>query len=130
RDDMPDVYASLDLMVLPSLREAMPMCLLEALAAGRPVIATTVGSVPSVVIHEETGLLTAPGDVGATAAGIIRLLRDQELASRLASQGRAHVARQFSAEATARSYMREYDRILAGRSSGARPQANCRESEV
>ena len=63
RDDMPGVYASLDMVVLPSLIESMPMCLLEAMAAGKPVIATRVGAVPKLIIPEQTGLLLDPSDV-------------------------------------------------------------------
>ncbi len=79
RKDMPGVYASLDIAVLPSLVESMPMCLLEAMASSRPVIATRVGAVPRLVIPEETGLLLKPGDVNELTSAILRLLQDATL---------------------------------------------------
>jgi glycosyltransferase involved in cell wall biosynthesis len=115
RDDMPEVYASLDVAVLPSLVEALPMCLLEAMAAGKPVIATRVGAVPNVVIDEQTGLLLEPGDVNALAAAIAKLLSDRELANRLAENGREHVARNYSARAMASAYIEKYAEVLASR---------------
>lgn len=123
RDDMPRVYASLDMVVLPSLIESMPMCLLEAMAASRPVIATRVGAVPKLINHEQTGLLLEPGDVGGLAGAILLLLRDTELARRLAENGRAHVARHYSAEAMAKNYMGQYQEVLASRRNRTGKQA-------
>jgi glycosyltransferase involved in cell wall biosynthesis len=112
RDDMPAVYASLDIVVLPSFKEAMPMCLLEALAAAKPVVATAVGAVPKVVIPGVTGLLCEPGDGHALSMAILRLLRDPELGRTLGSHGRAHVARHFAAEVVGRSYIGLYQEAL------------------
>lgn len=115
RDDMPEVYASLDMVVLPSLVESMPMCLLEAMAAGKPVIATRVGAVPKMIDSEQTGLLTETGDVDGLAAAILRLLGDPALASALGENGRANAVRDFSAAAMARSYLGQYEQVLASR---------------
>lgn len=112
RDDMPAVYASLDIVVLPSFMEAMPMCLLEALAAAKPVVATAVGAVPKVIVPGVTGLLCEPGDSRALSAAILRLLRDPELACALGNRGRAHIARNFAAEAMGRSYIDLYQEAL------------------
>jgi len=112
RDDMPAVYASLDIVVLPSFMEAMPMCLLEALSAGRPVVATTVGAIPKVVVPGVTGLLCEPGDANALSMAILRLLREPELGRTLGNYGRAHVARHFSAEVVGRSYIGLYREAL------------------
>ncbi len=112
REDMPAVYASLDMVVLPSYQEAMPMCLLEALAAARPVIATTVGAIPKVIVPGVTGLLCEPGDANALSMAILRLLRDPELARTLGQHGRAHVARNFAAEVVGRSYIGLYQEAL------------------
>jgi len=117
RGDMPEVYASLDLVVLPSLVEALPMCLLEAMAAGRPVIATRVGMVPHVVLHERTGLLVDPGDPTALAGSIERLLRDRELAARLGAAGRERASEEFSAEVMAKQYLELYSQVLSERGS-------------
>lgn len=123
RDDMPGIYASLDIVVLPSLIEALPMCLLEAMAAGRPVIATRVGAIPRLIQSGKNGLLLDPGDVNGLAAAILRLLGDPELARRLGESGRAHVAHHFSAAAMARSYIGHYQQLLAQRRSTVQDQA-------
>jgi len=112
RDDMPAVYASLDIVVLPSFQEAMPMCLLEALAAARPVVATAVGAIPKVVVPGLTGLLCEPGDAQALSMSLLRLLRVPELGRRLGNHGRAHVTRHFAAEVVAESYMALYREAL------------------
>jgi glycosyltransferase involved in cell wall biosynthesis len=111
RHDMPGVYASLDMVVLPSFIESMPMCLLEAMAAGKPAIATRVGAVSGMIVSEQTGVLLEPGDVKGLTEAILRLLADNELASRLGRNGRARVARDFSAEAMARNYLRQYEQL-------------------
>jgi glycosyltransferase involved in cell wall biosynthesis len=121
-DDMPGVYASLDMVVLPSFAESMPMCLLEAMAAGRPVVATTVGSVPKLILPEETGFLVEPGDVNGLASAILRLLENPELAAQMGNSGRARIVDHFSAEQMARSYLRQYEEVLSGRTHGNRKE--------
>ncbi len=120
RRDMPGVYASLDVLTLPSYEENMPMCLLEALAAGTPVVATRVGAVAKLIVPEETGLLIEPGDAAWLAASILRLLRDPEEARKLGANGQAHAMREFSAEGTAGQYAVLYERALEGRDGGRR----------
>jgi glycosyltransferase involved in cell wall biosynthesis len=115
RNDMPGVYASLDMLVLPSLNEATPMCLLEAMAAGVPVVATKVGSVPRLIIPDSTGVLLEPGDADAIGEAILRLLEDPDRARRLAEAGRSHVVRRFSAVAMAGTYVELYQEALARR---------------
>lgn len=112
RDDMPAIYAALDIVVLPSFKEAMPMCLLEALAAARPVIATSVGAIPQLVIPGVTGLLFEPGDVNALSAAMLRLLREPELGRKLGRHGHAHVARHFASEVVGKSYIGLYQEAL------------------
>ncbi len=123
REDMPGVYASLDAVVLPSFIEALPMCLLEAMAASKPVIATRVGAVPELIQSEETGLLLDPGDLDGLAGAILRLLGNPELARRLGENGRAHVARHFSAEAMAKNYIAKYQQVLRCRPTAVDSQA-------
>jgi glycosyltransferase involved in cell wall biosynthesis len=115
RKDMPGVYASLDMVVLPSLMESMPMCLLEAMASGKPVVATRVGAVSKLVSSEENGLLLESGDKSGLVDAMLRLLGDPVFASRLGQNGRERVVQHFSAAAMARCYIRQYERVLRSR---------------
>jgi glycosyltransferase involved in cell wall biosynthesis len=91
RRDLVRVYADLDVVALSSLNEGSPVVLIEALASARPVVATSVGGVPEVVIHGQTGLTVPGSDVAALAESILTLLRDRPLADRLRQAGRQHV---------------------------------------
>ncbi len=115
--DMPAVYASIDILVLPSLSEGMPMTLIEAMVAGRPVIASRVGDIPKLVKHGETGLLVEPGSPEALKQAISQLLSDPALRSELALQGQQWASEQFSAGTMARRYQDVYRDILLNRSS-------------
>jgi glycosyltransferase involved in cell wall biosynthesis len=81
-------YRIANLAVLSSLTEGSPNALLEAMAAGVPVVATNVGGIPEIVTHEESALLVPPGDVDGMAAAVAKLLADASLASRLVARGR------------------------------------------
>lgn len=109
RTDMPGVYASLDLFALSSIDEGMPMTILEALAARRPVVATRVGAVDRLVIHEKTGLLTEARDIAGLRNAMLRCLRDRAFALELAENGEKHVRDSYSAEAMARNYLTLYE---------------------
>ena len=115
RRDTASLLASADLFVLPSVLEGLPLAVLEAMAARLPVVATDAGGTGEVVRDGETGLLVPPGDVGALAIAIRRLLDDRTAADRLARAGQALVSQRFSAAATARSVMDVYDQLLEGR---------------
>ena len=120
RNDMPAVYASFDLLVLPSLCEAMPMCVLEAMAAGKAVIATTVGSVPEVVDPEQTGILVEPGNVDSLAKALLRLIDSPRDRRRMGANGRIRATQHFSATAMSKTYLELYQRVVAVHKSGER----------
>jgi succinoglycan biosynthesis protein ExoA len=86
-----------DVVANCSLTEGIPNAVLEAMAAGTPVVATAVGGVPALVKDRETGLLVSPANAGALARGVAEALRDVEFASRLGHAGRAWVQERFSA---------------------------------
>jgi len=115
RNDIPAVLAAADLFCLPSRMEGLPNVLLEAGAAGVPVVATRVGGVPEVVVDGRTGILVPPGRPEAMADAIDRLIREPALARRLADAGRKRVERRFSAEVATRKYQMLYESIAARR---------------
>lgn len=115
RDDMPSVYASLDVSVLPSLMEGMPMTILEALAAARAVVATRVGAIPQLIRSEETGLLVDPGNTEQLRDALLRLLRDGDLRQRLGERGRKLAEKHYSAKAMAQNYIKLYETALIKR---------------
>jgi len=115
RDDIPDLLASCDVFVLPSLFEGLPISVLEAMAAGKPVIATAIGGTDEAVVHGETGLLVPPADADALAAAIRTVLSDPVLAQRLAAAGKARVYEKFSAETMMQGLMEIYDDLLSSR---------------
>ncbi len=105
-----DLLARAGVFVLPSHAEGLPMSLLEAMAAGCPVVASAVGGIPDLVIDGENGLLVPPGDRGALATALARILRDRELAQRLGRAARATIAQRYTAE---RSLVR-LEQVYAG----------------
>jgi len=86
----------IDIMVLPSLREGLPMVALEAMASGVPVIATRVGGTPEVISDRETGLLVASEDLRALKASIESLITDKNLMEQLRNNARKKVEAEFS----------------------------------
>lgn len=83
RDDIPGLWAAADLGVMTSRHEGLPRAVVEALASGRPVVATAVDGTPEVVVEGVNGFLFAPGDIPAAAAAILRIRRDSSLYQRL-----------------------------------------------
>ncbi len=115
-----DWLHALDIVVLTSRTESLPNCILEAMAAGRPVVATQVGGVPEVVEHGTTGFLAAAGDTSAIAASIVKLLRDPNAAAAMGAAGRQRIEREFTPEKTVARLERLYDRLLRERQPAAR----------
>ena len=98
RNDIPDLLAASDSMLLASLNEGLPRIGIEAMAAGKPVIATDVGGTSEVVINNETGILVQPKDIATTAAKLIGLIDDSELCTRLGEVGRRRVQQNYSVD--------------------------------
>jgi glycosyltransferase involved in cell wall biosynthesis len=112
RQDIPQLLAACDLFVLPSLFEGLPLSVLEAMAAGKPVIATDIGGTNEAVVHRETGLLVPPGNPVELAAAIRDLLTNRSLAACLAEAGRRRVQQKFSSEAMVQGVTRVYDELV------------------
>jgi glycosyltransferase involved in cell wall biosynthesis len=95
-------YGIANLAVLSSRSEGSPNALLEAMAAGVPVVATSVGGIPEIVKHEESALLVPPGDIDSMAAAVAKLLTDPSLAKRFVERGRMLVLVKHSPQARAK----------------------------
>ena len=113
RDDVPELLATADLFVLSSRSEGLPLSILEAMAAGLPVVASRVGGIPEVVVDGETGLLVPPGDPQRLADAVERLLADPSLRRRLGEAGRRRVAEHFDLASVQRAHLDLYRRELA-----------------
>jgi glycosyltransferase involved in cell wall biosynthesis len=116
RRDIYDVMAALDIFVLPSHSEGLPMSLLEAMALSRPVVASDVGGIPEVIQHGINGLLVPPGDEEGLTRACLELLRNREYATRLGARARQTVERAFSHERSGAALLNVY-RSLAPMSS-------------
>ena len=98
REDIADILAAADLFVLPSLSEGFPFVLLEALAMGRPVVASRVNGVPELIEDHKTGLLVPARDPQALAAAIREVLSDPTAALKMGADGRAVVRERFTVD--------------------------------
>ena len=125
RDDLRDIMPLFDVFVLPSLNEGMGRVLVEAMAAGRPIVASRVGGIPDLVTHGETGLLVTPRDEAALAGSISLLLGSPAEARRMGAMGRLK-CREFSLQAMIAKLDDLYRGLLAARLSvGLPPAPNC-----
>jgi glycosyltransferase involved in cell wall biosynthesis len=120
RSDVLELLAACDLFVLPSLFEGLPVSVLEAMAAGKPVVATAIGGTDEAMIHQETGLLVPPGDPGALVTAIRTLLSDPGLSQRVGAAGRQRVQQLFSVETMVGRITRLYEDVLGTRAGNGR----------
>jgi glycosyltransferase involved in cell wall biosynthesis len=113
RDDMPDLLAAADIVVLPSLFEGLPISLLEAMAAGKPVIATRIGGTDELVTSGHDGVLVEPKNSDALAGAISALLADPGRAQELGASAARTVAERFSATAMCKRVAEVYGELAA-----------------
>ncbi len=95
---MDAVLAAGTVVLVSSYREGMPHVVLEAMAAGTPIVATGVAGIPEMIEHGRDGLLVEPGDPDATAAAVLQLLSDRESARTMAESARRRILGEFSLE--------------------------------
>jgi glycosyltransferase involved in cell wall biosynthesis len=118
RHDLDRIYADLDVVVLTSANEGSPVSLIEAMAAGRPVVATEVGGVPDLVEHGVNGVLGRAGDPSATAEAIAALLADPERRRVMGEAGRKRVRDAYTIDQLVSDMDRLYTELLPGRQRG------------
>lgn len=111
-DDVPSCLSAMDLFVLPSLNEGMGRALIEAMAAGLPVVATNVGGVPAIVQDKHTGFLVPPGNADAIAKSLEQYLQDPELAKTMGAAGREHISGKFDVSALIQGVESVYEEAL------------------
>lgn len=107
-----EVLIGADIFLLPSETESFGLAALEALSCHVPVIATSVGGLPEVVVDGENGYLFPVGDVDSMARAVLRLLRDEELRSQFGAAGRRRAVEQFNEAAVVKRYRRIYRQVL------------------
>jgi glycosyltransferase involved in cell wall biosynthesis len=114
RTDLPRLLPALDVFLFPTLREAMGIALIEAMAAGVPVVATRVGGIPEVVV-EGTGVLVSPSDPVGMADQVGRVLRQPALRGSLVEAARERVRSEYSSARMATRTLAVYQAMLARR---------------
>jgi glycosyltransferase involved in cell wall biosynthesis len=116
RSDVDKLLPGSDVFILSSKREGFPMSILEAMAAGLPVIATNVGGIPEVIKDGENGILVPPQDKVSLANAICRVLDDHEFAAGLASKARLTIENNYSLTTITEAYSRIYLSLSKGSS--------------
>jgi len=113
RNDVPDLLAAADVFVMPSLWEGLPLAILEAMFARRPIVASRTSGIPEAIVHDRNGLLTPPGDVESLAAALRTIMGDPGLRERLAANARKDAEAKFTIDAMVNSYVNLYRTGLA-----------------
>ena len=113
RRDVPDLLAACDVFVLSSRQEGFPITILEAMAAGKPVVATDVGGCAEAVADGETGLIVPPDNPKALAEAIKHILDHPDEARRMGEAGRRRVEEHFTVEAMVAKHVEVYERVIA-----------------
>jgi glycosyltransferase involved in cell wall biosynthesis len=112
QDPVQPFLASLDLYVHPALMEGFGIAVVEAMAMGKAVVATTTGGLPEVVAQGVTGLLVPPGDVESLAATVVSLLEDKARREQMGRNGKARAQERFSLDASVKQMEQFYGEVL------------------
>jgi glycosyltransferase involved in cell wall biosynthesis len=113
RQDIPRLLAAMDVYVQASVNEGLSLSILEAMAAGKAIVATDVGGAQEVLTHQETGILITPGSSSAIALAIADLLNHPQKRARLAASAKDHVAQEFGVERMVEGYRRVYEHLVS-----------------
>lgn len=118
-EEMPGLYDQVDLYINASLIDNMPTSLIEAFAAGTPVVTSGAGGIPMIIDHERTGLMVPPKDHEALGRAALRLLRDPDLALRMARAARAECERKYTWQIVREQWMDAYRELVLGGLAGS-----------
>jgi glycosyltransferase involved in cell wall biosynthesis len=113
RQDVPRLLSAMDVYVQASVNEGLCLSILEAMAAGKPVIATDVGGTREVLTHQETGILIPPGSSSVIGAAIVDLLDHPEKRAALAVAARDRVVQEFGVQRMVEGYQRVYEALVS-----------------
>jgi glycosyltransferase involved in cell wall biosynthesis len=113
RTDIPDLLACCDIFVLPTLKDALPTVLIEALAAEKPIIASDVGGVPEIIESGVDGLLVEPGDPSKLVEACLQLLKDHGVRSQLVRAGSETLRKRFSIDLQIEHLSRVYEELTS-----------------
>ncbi|WP_165078576.1 MULTISPECIES: glycosyltransferase [unclassified Desulfovibrio] len=113
QNDVAALLSAADVFLLPSRLEGFPNAIMEAMAAGLPVVASNVGGIPDLVRHGQEGFLHEAGDVDAMAASVLALLDDAALRARLGAAGRQRITEEFSLKKLGDRVLQRYETLLA-----------------
>jgi glycosyltransferase involved in cell wall biosynthesis len=111
RKNVQELLMAMDIFVLPSIKEGLPVALLEAMAAKRPVVATRVGAIPRVIESQDTGILVEPKDISGLRDALLSLIDDPERMNLLAKGGFGRVSTDFSSDEMCKHYLELYKEI-------------------
>lgn len=112
RSDIADLLATADAFLMSSISEGIPLTIIEAMAAGLPVVSTAVGGIPEMIQHGQSGFLAASGDAKALAEGLLNLRASADLRQRIAEKGRRIAEVKFSQSSMLRGYQDLYQEML------------------
>lgn len=112
RSDIVDCIAAMDIVVIPSLREGLPLAVAEAMAMEKPIVATSVGGIGEMIEDGRSGILVASRDARMIADGVVKLARDPELASRLGKAARVTAEAKFDLRAHVDKIQSIYEEVL------------------
>lgn len=113
RSDIPEIMPIFDIFILPSVFEPFGLVLLEAMAAGKPIIASNISEIPRIILNGETGILVPPKDILSLSDAMLELIRDSKMRQAMGERGRERVIEKFSLKKTTDDYKRLYLNLLA-----------------
>lgn len=112
RKDLPVIYADLDIVVLPSLNEGLPVTVIEGMAAAKPIVATRVGGVAELLDDGKFGVIVHPSDPNGLAEGILNMLNNPDIATKMGETGRKAAMSRYRIDTLIKNIINLYQQLL------------------